>query len=124
MVSLSPENQAKVRFHLGYNYSIPAHDYAKLNSAMTTIPDNWTLGRIEELIERCEIAYAQTAIDEGAIVDNKRQEITGDIIRTTIEGDRSSYNLRYRDYYNECNYLAVTLGIRNYRDIEQALDGY
>lgn len=124
MVSLSAEYQAQCRFHLGYNYSIPAQDYAKLNSAMTTIPDDWTLARVMLCIDRCETAYAQTAIDEGAIVDNKRQDITGDIIRTTTEGERSDYNLRYRDYYNECNHLAVTLGVRNYRDIEQALDGY
>lgn len=129
MVSLTDENQAKVKFHLGYNYSVPPADYARVLNAMTTIPDDWTVTRIGELINRCEVAYANTAIDEGVIIDNERESFNGTegavvTQQTTLFGSRDTYNLRYRDYMNECRNLAITLGVRNYRDIESALDGW
>lgn len=124
MVALSPDSQSKCRFHLGYNYSTPPADYARLDNAMNNVIDAWTANRIDTILIRCEASFADTEVDQGQMLDSAQQVISGDITRTTTERARDSYNLKYRDYANECRSLALALGVRNYRDTEQALDGY
>lgn len=123
MVSLSLENQAKTRFHLGYNNATPAADLGALQEAMTTIFDQWTHDRIVVMLARCEIAYTNTLLTEGDLNLDEEIGYTGDVIRTQQKKARDSYSKRLRQWLIEGNSLAKTLGVRNYRDPDQAAIG-
>ena len=124
MPALSEIQKSEVRFHLMYNTATPAGDRSRLERATSEIADDWTRNRIIDLINRCETAWAQTQLTEGDLIVDERVAITGDVIRTTDSEIRESWNKRQRYYLNETNMLARTLGVRNYRDEEQALQAY
>lgn len=124
MPALSNIQKSQCRFHLLYNTATPAGDRARIERAMNEIPDDWTVGRIGELISRCEDAHDQTQLEEGDLVADEEVAITGDVIRTTQAKNRATWNKRQRYYLHETNTLARSLGVRNYRDLDQALAGY
>lgn len=123
-MELSSTDQAKTKFHLGYNLSVPAIDLARIQRAMTQITDIWTLARISAVIVRCEEAYARTVGTEETLYDSASELITGDITRTTTDKDSFTWDKLNRIYQNECHFLALALGVRNYRDPEQAINAY
>ncbi|MGA1603693.1 MAG: hypothetical protein ACO4CG_15610, partial [Prochlorothrix sp.] len=123
MVALSAENVSKVKFHLGYNYGVPVEDLARVTRACAEILDDWTRTKIETQITRCETAYGLLELSAGELRAEKETVVTGDVTRTVQEKEKDPFNRRMR-YYLECgNYLARTLGVRNYRDPGQAEHG-
>lgn len=124
MPALSEISKSQARFHLLYNDATPAGDRSRIERAMKNIADEWTVGRIGELITRCENAFTETQLEEGDLVADEEIAITGDVVRTTQSRNRATWNKRQRYYLHETNALARTLGVRNYRDQEQALAGY
>lgn len=124
MPALSEISKSQTRFHLLYNDAVPAGDRARIERAMTETADDWTVTRISELITRCENAFLETQLEEGDLVADEEIAITGDVVRTTQSRNRATWNKRQRYYLHETNALARTLGVRNYRDQEQAIAGY
>jgi hypothetical protein len=119
MVALTSEQQSKTKFYLEYNLATPAADLARLQRAMTEIPDTWTLTRIGDLISRCDDAYELLELAAGALTSDEQTAITGDVVRTTVTANRDSYNRRQRYFLDCTSYLAKALGVRNFRDPEQ-----
>jgi hypothetical protein len=124
MVTLNDTQKSQVKFHLAYNLATPATDRARLERSCNEIDSTWTVTRITDLITRCENAYTATAIEEGELAIDEQTEVTGDVVRTTKAKNRDPFNRRQRAYLLETSRLALTLGVRNYRDPEQALRGY
>lgn len=124
MPALSDTQKSQTRFHLIYNDGTPAGDRARLEKAINNIPDAWTVTRIGDLLVRCEGAYALTQLSAGDLITDERIAITGDVVRTTDSKNRETWNKRQRYYLQETTMLARALGVRNYRDPEEAIAGY
>lgn len=124
MPTLQPLEQSKVRFHLGYNLGTPAVDLARLHRAINEVPDDWTATRIGELILLCDDAFDLTTLVAGEPLPSSVTAIAGDLQRSTSLSARDPYNRRLRAYLNQSNFLASTLGVRNYRDPDQAGQGF
>lgn len=114
---LTSEQQAKVRFHLAYNASTPQDVQLLLTTAMDGVLDAWTNAKLGELIVLCDDALALTTLEAGTAATELATSITGDIARTTALQARDPYNRRLRAYINQTNFLAVTLGVPNYRSL-------
>ena len=120
-MQLNDFQKSKVRFHLGYNSGaqIPAGDRSRLEEAMSLVPDNYFYDQIVYQINRCEVAWEQSQFytNEGLPKGFSRlEEIAGDVsrtIRTTdpLKADADSYEL----YLRECDRLAETLYVANYK---------
>ena len=124
MVSLTDVQQSQTRFHLGYHEGIPAGDRARLLKAMTLLPDAWTAVRVGDVLVRCEDAYDLTALSAGDLNLDSEVDTIGDTTQTTQTKARSSWEKRQRYYLLQTDSLALTLGVRNYRNPQQALNGY
>lgn len=131
MVALSLENQARVKFHLGYNFATPAVDHGRLYGATNNIPDSWQHDKIVTLLNRCDASFALTQLSETTLIEILRINTTYN--RTGFRplsntGSRSRqvtdlWMARVKAYEYDCQFLASTLGVRNYRDAEQAFNG-
>jgi hypothetical protein len=124
MPALSDTQKSQTRFHLSHTAATPAGDRARLERAMNEVPDNWTVTRIGDLLTRCEAAYTLTQLTAGDLITDERIAITGDVIRTTDSKNRETWAKRQRYYLQETTMLARSLGVRNYRDPEEAAAGY
>lgn len=91
---------------------------------MSELIDVWTRTRIGEVLVRCEASFNLTQLDSGDLGVDEEVAITGDVTRTTATSLRASWEKRQRYYLQETVNLALVLGVRNYRDPEQALNGY
>jgi len=125
--------KSKIRFHLGYNTGaqLPAGDRARLEEAMALVPDELWYNQISYHIKRCDNAWQVSAyfpddILSGAnsvsggsegIVNFSRQEIiSGDVQRTISTSDPLKGDEYFREIYlRECDRLAETLYVPNYR---------
>jgi len=125
--------KSKIRFHLGYNTGaqLPAGDRARLEEAMALVPDELWYNQISYHIKRCDNAWQVSAyfpddILSGAnsvsggsegIVNFSRQEIiSGDVQRTISTSDPLKGDEYFREIYlRECDRLAETLYVANYR---------
>jgi hypothetical protein len=119
--------KSKTRFHLGINAGaqIPAGDRARLEEAMNMVPDELWYNEIVYHIKRCDIAWkASSAIpddyfDEGGSrnLNPSRQEIiSGDVERVINTSDPLKGDDYFREIYlRECDRLAETLYVPNYR---------
>ena len=120
-MQLNDYQKSQVRFHLGYNAGaeVPAGDRSRLEEAMALVPDTYFYDQIVYQINRCEIAWEQSQFYtfEGLPKGFSRlEEIAGDVqrtIRTTdpLKADQDSYEL----YLRECDGLAETLYVANYK---------
>ena len=120
-MQLNDFQKSKVRFHLGYNSGaqIPAGDRSRLEEAMSLVLDNYFYDQIIYQINHCEVAWEQSQFytSSGAPKGFSRlEEIAGDVqrtIRTTdpLKADADSYEL----YLRECDRLAETLYVANYK---------
>lgn len=131
MPSLNDEYQSKCKFHLGYNWSVPAVDVARLMKAMTDLPDEWTKSRVISHIDRCETSYALTHLSDDTLL-----EISKDTRSVTRTGTFPSATNRIQQQYDrfwatkvkayeyDVQILATTLSVRNYRDLENAVNAY
>jgi len=124
MVSLTDTQRSQAKFHLAYHDGVPAGDRARLEKAATTLPDEWMRDRVGEVLSRCETAFSLTKLTAGDLGVDQEVSITGDVTSTTETKNRPSYEKRLRYYLLETNTLATTLGVRNYRDPQQAINGY
>ena len=90
--------KSKVRFHLGYNSGaqMPAGDRARLEEAMSLVPDELWYNELVYHVKRCDNAWKVRAyfpddINETGgqgIVNFSRQEIiSGDVQRTISQSD-------------------------------------
>ena len=119
--------KSTIRFHLGYNSGaqMPAGDRARLEEAMALVPDELWYNQIVYHIKRCENAWKVSAyfpddINETGgqgIVNFSRQEIiSGDVQRTISTSDPLKGDEYFREIYlRECDRLAETLYVANYR---------
>ena len=119
--------KSKIRFHLGYNSGaqMPAGDRSRLEEAMSLIPDELWYDQVVYHIKRCDNAWTVSAyfpddINEpggSGIVNFSRQEvISGDVQRTISQSDPLKGDEYFREIYlRECDRLAETLYVANYR---------
>ena len=119
--------KSKIRFHLGYNSGaqMPAGDRARLEEAMALVPDELWYDQITYHVKRCDNAWTVSAyfpddINETGgqgIVNFSRQEIiSGDVQRTISQSDPLKGDEYFREIYlRECDRLAETLYVANYR---------
>lgn len=113
--------KSKTRFHLGINAGaqIPAGDRARLEEAMSLIPDEYWYNAITDHIRRCDVAYSASEYydtDNGQVNASRIEQIAGDVqrtIRTTdpLKGDQYAWEI----YLREVDRLAETLYVPNYR---------
>ena len=132
-MELDEHLKSKVRYHLGFNSGaqIPAGDRSRLEEAMALVPDELWYNQISYHIKRCDNAWQVSAyfpddILSGAnsvsggsegIVNFSRQEIiSGDVQRTISTSDPLKGDEYFREIYlRECDRLAETLYVANYR---------
>ena len=117
--------KSKIRYHLGYNSGaqLPAGDRARLEEAMSLVPDELWYNEIVYHIKRCDNAWKVSAYfpddptDPNAAVNFSRQEVIGgDIQRTINQSDPLKGDEYFREIYlRECDRLAETLYVANYR---------
>ena len=126
-MELSDHEKSKVRFHLGINTGaqIPAGDRARIEEAMALVPDELWYNEIVYHILRCDNAWKVSAVvpddifTEGGdtLLNPTRTEvITGDVNRSIATSDPLKGDEYFREIYlRECDRLAETLYVPNYR---------
>ena len=119
--------KSKVRYHLGFNAGaqIPAGDRARLEEAMALVPDELWYNQIVYHIKRCDIAWeASSAIPDdfndangtGFLNPSRQERISGDVSRVINTSDPLKGDEYFREIYlRECDRLAETLYVSNYR---------
>ena len=126
-MELDENLKSKVRFHLGYNSGaqLPAGDRARLEEAMSLVPDEYWYNQIVYHLKRCDNAWQVSAYfpddildpEGSSIVNFSRQEVlSGDVQRTISTSDPLKGDEYFREIYlRECDRLAETLYVGNYR---------
>ena len=120
--------KTKVRWHLGYNSGseMPAGDRARLEEAMARIPDEYWYDEVVYHIRRCDIAWKASAFfpddyqnqdgADGSFNFSRLERIAGDVSRTIATTDPLKADADFREVYlRECDRLAETLYVANYR---------
>lgn len=111
--------KTKVRFHLGINAGaqIPAGDRARLEEAMCMIPDDYWYAQVVNHIRRCDKAWEVSEyFQEDGVNFSRLEEIAGDVQRSIRTSDPLKGDEYYREIYlRECDRLAETLYVANYR---------
>ena len=116
-MDLSPLTKSQVRYYLGYSPAVPAFEKARLETAMATVPDDFTVARIVELVDRVAIAFNNTAPGEVALLPTDKEEIvSGTSTAVTEISRRDSEATRQRIFEREAQLLANALGVVNFRD--------
>ena len=126
-MQLDDHLKTKVRWHLGYNTGaeMPAGDRARLEEAMARIPDEYWYDEIVYHITRCDIAWKASAFfpddynnsdGTGNFNFSRLEQIQGDVSRTIATTDPLKGDADFREIYlRECDRLAETLYVANYR---------
>jgi len=122
MSSLSDLDKSRVRYHLGYNESVPTGDRALLEHRMTRIADSFTVGKIVDKLLRCDRSLAETETDEQSSGISSKRILLGDVNRTDVLYTQEPLEKRIRAYKRDCDALARDLGVVNWNDPE--MDGY
>ena len=122
--------KTKIRFHLGINAGaqIPAGDRARVEEAMSLVPDEYWYKQIVNHVTRCDVTWEKSAYYDLVVDPNtgesayepsaasRIEQIRGDVQRTIattdpLKGDEYSWEL----YLREVDRLAETLYVANYR---------
>ena len=126
-MQLDENAKSQIRYHLGFNAGaqIPAGDRARLEEAMSLVPDEHWYNEIVYHIKRCNNAWKKSAAIPDDIFDStgsgilnpSRQEvIAGDVQRTISTSDPLKSDDIFREIYlREVDRLAETLYVPNYR---------
>ena len=126
-MQLDEHLKSKVRFHLGFNSGaqIPAGDRARLEEAMSLVPDELWYNQIVYHIKRCDNAWQISAFAPDDILEpdssglygfSRQEEITGDVSRTISTSDPLKSDEYMREIYlREVDRMAETLYVPNYR---------
>lgn len=119
MPALSELDKSRTRYHLAYNCgTVPAGDYARLEEAMTTLESNYWVEKVKAQLDRCDRAEALSELGETGF--STKELITGDINRSIIRTSNNDGIRVWREnYLFECDRLAQTLYVPNYRDESQ-----
>lgn len=111
--------KTKIRFHLGINSGaqIPAGDRARLEEAMCMIPDDYWYAQVVNHVRRCDKAWEVSEyFQEDGVNFSRLEEIAGDVQRSIRTSDPLKGDEYYREIYlRECDRLAETLYVANYR---------
>ena len=119
--------KSKVRFHLGYNSGaqLPAGDRARLEEAMSLVPDEYWYNQLVYHLKRCDNAWEVSAyfpddiLDPAGsgIVNFSRQEVlSGDVQRTISTSDPLKGDEYFREIYlRVCDRLSESLYFAYYR---------
>ena len=114
--------KSKTRFHLGFNAGaqIPAGDRARLEEAMSLIPDEYWYNEIVNHIRRCDAAWNNSEYfpsdSSGSPNYSRLEQIAGDVQRTIATSDPLNGDEYFREIYlREVDRLAETLYVPNYR---------
>jgi len=114
--------KSRIRFHLGVNTGaqIPAGDRARLEEAMCLIPDEYWYKEIVNHVRRCDAAWTNSEYfpqdENGSPNFSKLEQIAGDVQRTIATSDPLKGDEYFREIYlRECDRLAETLYVANYR---------
>ena len=121
-MQLNDHLKTKVRFHLGYNVGaqLPAGDRARLEEAMSLIPDEYWYNEIVKHISRCDRAWDNSEYfpedSSGSPNFSRLEQIAGDVQRTIATSDPLKGDEYFREIYlREGDRLAETLYVPNYR---------
>lgn len=116
MPALSELDKSRTRFHLGYNVAtVPAGDYARLEEAMNTVPDNYWIEKIKYHLDRCDTAELYSELGESGF--STKELITGDINRSIIRtSNMDGVRVWRENYFYETEQLAKILYVPNYQD--------
>jgi hypothetical protein len=119
-VKLSNFDKSRVRYHLGYYLvSVPAGDYARLEEAMNSVPDDYFYRKIVNQLGRCDTAEAKTEVASSP--STRIESIAGDVDRTIRSSNTKDALKTWDDIYlYETNRLAQILYVPNYKDPFQA----
>jgi hypothetical protein len=120
---LSDYDKSRAAFHLGYNVGaqVPAGDVARFYEAAERIPDQHWYDRITNQIDRCDRAWDASEVmknvaSTGQIAPSRTQRIFGDTNRAIEISDPVAADNQHREVYlRECDRLAETLYVANYR---------
>lgn len=115
MAELSPHDQDRARFHLGYScwFNIPAQDVAQFLEAVTTIPNDWTKVMVTKQLDRCDEAFDKSEMTEEPAV--YKAIYAGDINRSEARFDIAQAGRRWwQNYLHETQILAMILHVPNY----------
>lgn len=111
--------KTKIRFHLGINSGaqIPAGDRARLEEAMCMVPDEYWYSQISNHVRRCDKAWEVSEyFQDDGVNFSRLEEIAGDVQRSIRTSDPLKGDEYYREIYlRECDRLAETLYVANYR---------
>ena len=114
--------KSKTRFHLGFNAGaqIPAGERARLEEAMSLIPDEYWYEQIVKHITRCDRAWDNSEYfpddANGSPNFSRLEQIAGDVQRTIATSDPLKGDEYFREIYlREVDRLAETLYVPNYR---------
>ena len=125
-MQLDENLKSRTRFHLGINAGaqIPAGDRARLEEAMSMIPDELWYQQIVKQIVRCDVTFDKSSFYEfnepagnfQVAAASRIEQIAGDVqrsIATTdpLKADEYSWEL----YLREVDRLAESLYVANYR---------
>ena len=125
-MQLDESLKSRTRFHLGINAGaqIPAGDRARVEEAMSMIPDELWYAQIVKQITRCDVTFDKSSFYEFNEVGgnfvvaaaSRIEQISGDVQRTIgttdpLKADEYSWEL----YLREVDRLAESLYVANYR---------
>lgn len=116
MPALASIDKSRVRYHLRYAApnSIPAGDSGRLEIQMNSIPDDYTVQRVQSHLYRCDSTFAASLPGVGTY--SQKQLVVGDINRSTTTSSNKDFIQVYRAYLAETDHLAYLLNVPNYAD--------
>ena len=119
-MEFSTYDKSRCRFHLGFNVgtNIPAGDIARLEEAMSRIPDEYWMSQLLNQLDRCDKAWKLSEVfrNEEQPMPSRVERITGDTDRAIFQSDPIKSERDYREIYlREVDRLAESLYVPNYR---------
>jgi hypothetical protein len=117
MVALSELDKSRVYFHLGMGSraGVDAGDLAEVEQACSTVPDDYTHGRIRQQLDLCDDAWNKKGLGgEGRFTT--REIYQGDLNRAILRESAGDNRVWKEEYLEESRELAQLLWVPNYRE--------
>ena len=126
-MQLDENTKSEIRFHLGFNSGaqVPAGDRARLEEAMSLVPDEVWYNQIIYQLKRVNNAWKKSAAipddifeagGDGILNPSRQELIAGDVSRVISTSDPLKSDDIFREIYlREVDRLAETLYVPNYR---------
>lgn len=117
MPAIATTDQELIEFYLGFtSEGVPNGDLAIFNRRVIQ-KTNWKSAVLIEIaaqVQRCKRTWEEVE-DAGDDIAYRRN-ITGDVSRTDTEFRSERWEKRIKFFLYESDHLALTLGVRNYRN--------